>query len=243
MILDPIFNPLLSIKPAYAILIISIIVSLTMTLIYKFMTDQNVMKSLKGRIKDLQKQMKDNKSDTQKVMSLQKESLNLNMKYMSQSMKPTLVTFIPIILIIGWLNANLAFQPLLPNEPFQVNVETYNPTNISLETNENLKIINQSITGNIITYTLKAPENTYILKFNTNNETITKKIIVTKDQKYEEMVKKPDSNNIKSIKVENKPMKPFGNFSIFGWNPGWLGTYIIFTLIINGSLRKALKLQ
>jgi uncharacterized membrane protein (DUF106 family) len=34
---------------------------------------------------------------------------------------------------------------------------------------------------------------------------------------------------------------PLGAFSLLGWHPGWLGTYIILSLIISLLLRKVMK--
>ena len=66
----------------------------------------------------MQKKMKAAKGDPQKAMRLQKEAMSVNMDYMKQSFKPTLITFLPIIIIFGWLNAHLAFEPLMPGEDF-----------------------------------------------------------------------------------------------------------------------------
>ena len=40
------------------------------------------------------------------------------MKYMTHSLKPTIITFIPIILIFGWMNNTLAYEPILPGQEF-----------------------------------------------------------------------------------------------------------------------------
>ena len=79
--------------------------TLLITLSYKFLTNQEVMKSLKQEIKDFQQQMKEHKDDSQKVMEIQKLSLEKNMKYMMHSFKPTLFTFVPLIIIFTWLRA------------------------------------------------------------------------------------------------------------------------------------------
>ena len=53
--------------------------------------------------------MKTLRSDPDKMMVVQRKAMETNMKYMMQSMRPTLFTLIPIIVIFGWLNATLAF--------------------------------------------------------------------------------------------------------------------------------------
>ena len=46
-VLNAIFDPLLSLGPFWALLVISLIVSTLITLIYKWVTDQDLMKRLK----------------------------------------------------------------------------------------------------------------------------------------------------------------------------------------------------
>ena len=76
------------------------------------MTNQELMKSLKAEIKDFQKEMKGYKDDAVKMMELQKKAMQKNMKYMKHSMKPTLFTFVPIIIIFGWLRTT--YTPIGP---------------------------------------------------------------------------------------------------------------------------------
>jgi len=98
-----IFGSLISWNPLVAIIIISFLMTLLITLSYKFLTNQELMKSLKQEIKDFQQQMKEHKDDSSKVMEIQKLSLEKNMKYMMHSFKPTLFTFVPLIIIFTWL--------------------------------------------------------------------------------------------------------------------------------------------
>ena len=119
-VLNLIFGPLLKLDPFWAILILSFVISLVIVVIYKWTTDQNLMKQLKDEIKEFQKQMKTLKEDPKKMMAVQKQATQTNMKYMMHSLKPTLITFIPIIIIFGWLTANLAYDPILPNQEFSV---------------------------------------------------------------------------------------------------------------------------
>jgi len=61
------------------------------------------MKTLKEDLKAVQAEMKAAKNEPEKLLSLQKVSMEKNLKYMAQSLKPMLITFIPIIFIFGWL--------------------------------------------------------------------------------------------------------------------------------------------
>ncbi|MBT4174947.1 DUF106 domain-containing protein [archaeon] len=102
-VLDPILGPVMSLPNPWNLLLISFLITGCITLAYKFLTDQKLMKELKGEMKDLQKEMKSLKDDPKKMMEVQKRAMEKNMKYMMQSMKPTLFTLIPIIFIFSWL--------------------------------------------------------------------------------------------------------------------------------------------
>ena len=106
MIMDPVLRPLLYLSPFWGILIISFLVSLIISVIYKYVTDQNLMKQLKAEMKEFQKEMKELRQHPEKMMEVQKKAMETNMKYMTQSFKPTLFTFIPIIIIFSWLSAH-----------------------------------------------------------------------------------------------------------------------------------------
>jgi len=85
------------------IFLLSFLLTLVMTLFYKFLTDQKLMKELKDEMKVIQQEMKDLKDHPEKVMETQKKYWEKNMKYLLQSLKPTLITFIPILLIFEWM--------------------------------------------------------------------------------------------------------------------------------------------
>ena len=101
-----IFGWAISLGSPWNILIMSFILTLLITVIYKFATDQILLRELKTQVKGYQKEMKNHRDNPQKMMEMQKQAMGLNVKYMKHSMKPMLYTFIPIILIFGWLKNN-----------------------------------------------------------------------------------------------------------------------------------------
>jgi len=88
------------------LLVISFILTGAITLAYKYLTDQDKMKELKGEMKDTQKKMKEMKDQPDKMMSMQKDAMKKNMEYMKHSMRPTLFTFIPIVIVFSWLRGH-----------------------------------------------------------------------------------------------------------------------------------------
>ncbi|MCX6706707.1 MAG: EMC3/TMCO1 family protein [Candidatus Woesearchaeota archaeon] len=117
---DPVLGPLLSLGPFLALFLMSFLISLMITLVYKWVTDQKLMKTIKDDLTRMQKEIKEHKDNPKRMMELQKEMMDKNFKYMSHSMKPTLFTFIPLIIIFGWLSANLAYAPIMPDTKVDV---------------------------------------------------------------------------------------------------------------------------
>jgi uncharacterized membrane protein (DUF106 family) len=253
----------LALHPFLAIALLAFLITLLITLIYKYTTDQNLMKQLKDELKELQKELKTLKDHPDKALKVQKQMMETNTKYMMQSLKATLYTFLPIIIIFGWMSAHLAFYPLAPGEGFDVTltfdksasgvVEIITPQQIELVDDAQKEIITRSVT-----WQLKAEEEgTYVLEFMHNNKQYTKKIMVNKGREYispvvmreglldflyarnGEMLRSTDA--VTQINVGQRPVKPLESISLFGWHPGWLGTYIILSILFSLILRKALK--
>ena len=88
--------------PLATLVALSLILTFVLTLAYKFFSDQKEIKASKERIKELQEKMKQEK-DSEKAMAYQKEMLEANMKHMRHSMRPMLITFLPLIFIFMWM--------------------------------------------------------------------------------------------------------------------------------------------
>ncbi len=94
--------------PLAFIIGVSFLVTLFITLAYKYFTNQDEMKRLRKELKELQGAVKENKDDNTKVLELQKEAMQKNAEYMKHSFKPMLVTFLPLIIVFGWLRGAYA---------------------------------------------------------------------------------------------------------------------------------------
>ena len=94
---------LMKVNPKTSIIAVSILVTLIMTLITKFFTNQNRIGELKKVQKACQIRLKENKSNPEEMAKINKEMLDCSMELMRHSMMPLLFTFLPLILLIGWL--------------------------------------------------------------------------------------------------------------------------------------------
>jgi len=257
-ILDPILSPLLRLSPLVSIIIISVSLSAIITILYKYLTDQNLMKSLREELKGYQKQMKEHKSNPEKMMEIQKKSMEVNMKYMMQSFKPMIFTFIPIILVFGWLNAHLAFVPIIPGQEFTTTIEFKDEItgSATITVPENIKIVGdkeQEIKKikqegwlwdkekNVAEWKLKSEtENEYLLEYKYEDNIYKKDVLVTNEKNYAEISKPINDDFVNSISINNEKMKPL---SFNGIRLGWIWTYILFSIVTNITLKKVLKIH
>jgi len=248
--LDTIFNPwlgqALKLQPFWAILVISAFITILVTVVYKYTTNQREMKQIKGDLKKYQKEMRETK-DTKKLMIIQKKALDLNMTYMKSSFKSTLYTFIPIIIIFAWLNMHIAYQPILPNTEFTITAAFGEGArgNISIDSTPELTFVNnatQEIVDNKAVWKLKGDAGEYKTTFTYNNEApYDHTVLITSDKTYDPPVKIIKDSKLKTITNDNKVIHPFGdNFNLFGWYPGWLATYIVLSIGLSALFRKLL---
>jgi len=84
------------------IIFISFIITLISTLVYKYTTNQKLMKSLKEEIVILQKKGKKDKEIWNKQMTIMKNSL-----------ASTFYTFIPIIILFRWLSTHMSTEKII----------------------------------------------------------------------------------------------------------------------------------
>lgn len=273
-VLAPVLIPLKSFGPVYVILLISFLISLLVTLVYKWTTDQELMKSLKDDIKRHQQEMKKLRNDPSKMMKVQKEAMDKNMKYMMHSFKSTLITFVPLILIFGWLNASFAYDPIKPGETFSTYVffeENGLPQNATIKVPDGIKLLsnqtqeikmlspdeqlpfkNTYLTSSRYGGFMKSGERMYysgwqmsgnageyLIEYYVGGNSIpyTNKVLISKTE-YEKPFEKVEDGVVRGVMVDEGKLI---TMNLFGWKLGWLGAYIIFSIIFSMVLRKFLK--
>lgn len=98
--------------PKLSIIAFSLVISLIITIVNYFVIDQNKMRALKEKQKSQQEEMKKHKDNPQKMMELQKEMMAGVSENFKHSLKPMLITFIPLILLFGWLRSTFALTTI-----------------------------------------------------------------------------------------------------------------------------------
>ncbi len=101
-VLDPTFGKLLTWNNLIGLVIITFIMTLLVSLVQKFTTDQEALRSLKEEQKALQEEMKNNKDNPEKMSEISKKQLALIPKSFGLSGKSIVYTTIPFILLLRW---------------------------------------------------------------------------------------------------------------------------------------------
>jgi uncharacterized membrane protein (DUF106 family) len=94
--------------PRTFIIVAAILISLFISIVNYFVLDKEKMHALKARQKEIQEEMKKHKDNPTKLMELQKEMFTHMGSSFKHSMKPMLITFIPLILIFPVMRNALA---------------------------------------------------------------------------------------------------------------------------------------
>ena len=253
-ILEPILRPLLdSTSPFLALLIVSLFVSLLTTIVYKFATDQDKLRSLKADLKRYQKKMTANKDNPEKALKIQKDVMRVNGEYMKQSLRSTLYTFLPIILFFGWLQANMAFMGLPPGELFEVTVELPEgiDESVTLVLAEGLtspQNLTKASENSIVSWDIQGDAGIYDSSIQVGEEEHFFSFIISDKVEYIAPVNQvEDSALVSTISVGNEKLLIFEGIPLLGSIPwiktfGWFGAYFLFSIVFSTVLRRALKL-
>jgi uncharacterized membrane protein (DUF106 family) len=258
--LDPVLGWLLYIHPALAIFLISLILSIMTTLVIKYLTNQKLMKQIRDEQKDLQKEMKEHRNNPKKLTKINERFMEINMTYMSHSMKPTLYTFIPILLVFGWLNSHLGYYPLMPDTNFNLTavfdkkadgmVAIKLPEQISLANGETLE---KEVLSEVSWKLTGATEGEYIIYLDYKNREYPKEVVISKKREYAPIEKDfrknflffstSDENGLNKILISNPKVIPFEDVPVIRDIPwigkwSWFGVYIAFSLVFSMVLRK-----
>lgn len=111
-VLNPSAGVLLDWNASFGLLIITAIIVFITTLIQKYATDQDLIKTIKEEQKLVQQEMKLVKASPEKSMELSKKSLELTMKAMPVTMRPLLYTIIPFVLFLRWFGDYFTTNPV-----------------------------------------------------------------------------------------------------------------------------------
>src|SRR3989338_2363819 len=209
----PILGFLLSFPPSIAVVIFSVFIGIIINFFYKVLVNQNEVRQVKARVKEVQKQSSDARKagDTKRSSELMSEAMKENSKMMRFTMKPMVVSMVIVIIFLPLLS-ELYVDSSTAVPVNGVGILTADGKTYALErTGEQLKIndvvCDMPCVQNLGDYNWKIAAEGDNIKFS--------RIIVT-------------------LPV---PIPYFGD------NFGWLGWYIISSIPIMIIIRKLMKID
>lgn len=112
LILDPSVGVLLNWNVSLGVVIITFIISLIISLLQKYTTDQALLREIRKEQKFLSDEMRKYKEHPEKFMELQKRNMEIFWKSFEITLRPALYTAIPIILFFRWFNDYFIANPV-----------------------------------------------------------------------------------------------------------------------------------
>ncbi|RMG21133.1 MAG: DUF106 domain-containing protein [Methanobacteriota archaeon] len=244
VLLDAILSPLLRFDPFTIVVILALTVAIISTAAYKLFTDQTLMKSLREKQKEHQRELKKHRDNPQKMMQIQKQAMDANMQYMMQSLKPMFFTFLPIILIFGWANAHLVYEPLQPGVPFTAGVVLDKGVSgfVKVDPPKGIDVDNSSklIESEVVTFQFKGEQGEYLIPYTVMNRSYDQHIIIGGRYTYADPIQNVDDGVVKEFFVDQDKLIVL---NLFGWKLGWLGSYIILVMIASILFKKIFRVH
>ena len=107
-------------NPILGIFLLSILINVFITLVYKYMTDQERLKHIRAEMKKIRAEMKEARNDPQRMAEMNKKPMEHSGEQMRQQFKPMLITLVPIFFIWGWLRELIPLEQILIEFPFSI---------------------------------------------------------------------------------------------------------------------------
>ncbi len=127
---------------AIIVILIAIAVGVSGQLAYLFIVDQEIVRASKGKIKELQKELKQVKPGDPRFKEIYSQMMSENGKVMKQSLKPTFVTFVPFIIVFLLMSSFFSYVPIAQGTSIQSIIS--GPVNGTLSFTNNCLAINDS---------------------------------------------------------------------------------------------------
>lgn len=207
---------MLGLEPVLMIMFISTIVSFVLSALYKFLTNQKDLKSINEELKELNVKFKDaqNRKDQKELMKLQSRMLEINSNKMRNTMKPMMASFLIIIPVFVFVFPALYGDLVVNLDESLKGTAEFGGEEVSMQfIKENSAVV---ING---------------------EEKTAQQIIEIGGQEF---LFKSFNEGKKEVALKRVAVKLPFKMPIWGYNLGWLGWYILFSIPVASVFRKAL---
>jgi hypothetical protein len=149
-LIDGFLRPFRGVNPFWPLLIISVLTGVVLLFIFRFTSNQRGIQETKNRIKAHLLEVRIFKDDLRILLSAQKMILKYNFQYLGYGLKPLLVIFLPVALLLIQLEGWFGQRPLKPGESTLLSVRLADDAvgllpEVALEGDEGLSIESPSL--------------------------------------------------------------------------------------------------
>lgn len=256
---DLIWIPFDNFDPFLSIVAVSFITGIIASLIYRFTANQKAIGNLNRKIKGYILELRIFDFDPRSIISSLKNISKNFFVYLYYSIKPMLLLFIPVVIILIQLHYRYGYSALKPGDVTIVTVKLNEKVDllnskIDLEISGNLKILSSPVRIPLrheISWKISADdygEGKLTVKINKNQ--YEKIVVISKKQKkivpssvngsLLNLIKNlggdyiPEDEIIKSINVQY----PDGSVLFLGMGINWIIIFLLFSLISGGLIMK-----
>jgi len=252
-------------SPWWGMLVVSALTGLLMLLIFKLTSNQDGIRRTKDRIKAHLLEMRLYNESMRSQFKAMGGILKANLRYMSHSLKPLLVMFIPVILILIQLNFWFAYASLEPGEAVLLKVtleESINPleTEIRLQPAPGLTIETPPLRieeeGEVDWRISFTEAGAYNLDITVGSEHLSKTVAVSErplsrlsprrvEKRFWEELSYPteppldETSAVSRIEV----VYPTSGLPFLGWTMHWLIAFFLLSIIFGFALKGLFKVE
>lgn len=245
--LESLIYPLFEYSVLVGIAVISIIITVITTITTKYVTDQDGIRKIKKDIKNLNKELRSVSDDQQKVQEIQKKLWPKQRDLLKQSFTPMIYYGVPLFIVFIWLGATLGQAPIAPGEEFTITAKHTEDLDLELTSDvldverNDMYSTDQSETQWLATGQ-EVGTHEFTVSLINSSSSVSHEVKITDSFGYSTPTQTYQDSKIEEVTVGYDKITPFGDFDIFGWQPGWLATYILFGVGSNLIFRKIMNL-
>lgn len=261
-VFDLILYPFLGLAPIYGLIAVSLITGLLMLIIFKRISNQQVIKQVKDRLKAHLLELRLYKDDLGLSFVAMKGILGTNLKYLQQAIKPMLVLMVPTILILIQLAIRYEYRPLEIGESAIISVNLASAValqDVGLDLPEGIRAETPPLRikqKNQVDWRIKAAaEGYWKIDFRIGDEVVTKELVVGTKlnplssrrvganwmDSFLNPVEAPLSStfSIKEIRIQY----PERNLSLWGQDMNWLVVFFGFSVATGFALKGLMGIE
>jgi hypothetical protein len=112
----PLFSPFSGGDPVWLLLWLSLATAVLVLLVYKTLSSQEAIRKAKERVKGHILEIRLFQDDPVLMGRAVRSVLAANLRYLALNVKPFLIVFLPVSLLLVQMEARLGYRPLRPNE-------------------------------------------------------------------------------------------------------------------------------